>query len=266
MSTQERLKRSEDIQIAYWLSPLPQLELAQVKAATEVPNDTSQEQVIGNYYATDNSTLPELGALSDFENWASVASTIDYKTRQLAGFDPTATEFDVKAWEEYLYKFGTSPFLLSTEHRHLELSLGKDSIKPLIHAVFEMIKGVVSEADYDHVLTTMKKMATLAITNEGKAQKDSYQQLGIISVKSSKLYSLFIRTCIQMTRKEEEDKDYEHIAQTLSVIKFQGIIDFDKCKRNADLILGWDRFNIDKWVEHTNSYNCPPNECPSWSN
>lgn len=260
MKIQQRLKQQQDIELQIWLAPVPSLNKLKVMTATG-----TEDLGTGNTFGTDGSTLPDLGDLSPLGSWNSVAAVIQRKAQQLAKFDPTITEFNDLTWSTYISTLLTAPFWLSTSQTVLSgVRISPLSLSSAIDAVSDLIEAVATQQTFNTVVTSIKKIATIAMNNEGAEQKDNFQQQGLISVKSSTMSVGFLRTSVQMTYKK--GKGYEQLNQNLDIQQGYGILDFDKCKRSYETILSWDSSDVDEWEKDSNSVNAIPNDSPAWNN
>ncbi|XZO01268.1 MAG: hypothetical protein ACM65L_22665 [Microcoleus sp.] len=264
MSAEQMLAYDESIEIARWLSPLPEIESRFAPSPPTFFDRAGLDQGLGNTFGTDGSALPDLGPLSPLDNWGSVAAVIDRKAQQLANFDPTATDHDNAIWQAYATKFGTIPFWLQTTKQDRTVQISSLSLDAAVNAVDDLVKGIATESTFNIVVDSIKKIAELAIQNRSSEQKNNFQQQGILSVKSSQLYSGYLRTSVAMRYKS--GKGYEQITQSISVQQFYGVLDLAKCKRNAETILGWDNTDVDEWERDTSSAPFPPNQSPAWNN
>ncbi len=118
MTTTQKRTREEAIELEYWLTPFPSSQI--IRSNT----DGDEELGVGNQPSNDGSQLPELGPLSEFGSWESVASTIDKKVLEVSNFNPVSTVFDSEGWEFYKRKFWTTPFFSIREggERHVRIS------------------------------------------------------------------------------------------------------------------------------------------------
>ena len=261
MSRKERLTRQEAIKLAVWLGTIPSL-----GANVDLPplaEDQSEDKGTGNSWGTDGSRLPELGPLRSMGSWQSVAATIVRKSQQIAGFDPIQTEFNPMSWAGYLDKLSTAPFWITTSSQNREVRISALSLSKTIDAIEDIIKTIASEPMFNSVVTSIKKIATVAINSEGKKQKDNMQLQGLISIKASKMIVANIWTSVQMEYKS--GKGYEQLTQELNVQRWYGQLDFDKCKRSAQTILSWDKTDVEEWEKGTSSAKEIPNESPAWN-
>lgn len=258
MTPVERRARQEAVQLSMWLTPM--VATVQVSALAE---DQSEDQGTGNDFGSDGSALPDLGALSPLGSWASVAATIQRKAQQLANFDPTATSYDPVAWEGYLYKLATAPFWLDLAQNNREVKISSLSLDKTIDAISDLITTVATDATFDSVVTSIKKIATVALNNQGQSQKDNFQQQGLISVKNSVMTVANLRTSVQMQYKS--GKGYEQLTQEINIQRWYGTLDYEKCKRSAETILSWDKTDVDEWASNSNSVSNVPNDSPAWN-
>ncbi|MED7949758.1 hypothetical protein [Streptomyces sp. BE303] len=259
--SQSQLRR-EAVEIALWATPSPRPDISKIPELAP-RDDTSIDQAVGNNAAGDGTVLPDLGPLSSFGSWESVASTIVHKAESLSGFNPGATDFDIVIWNEYLRKFSTMPFILGFNATNRTASISSLSLDKGVDAVEDLIKNIMTPANFEGVVTAIKKIAQLALENKGKTQKESNQQAGVLSRHEKRLYLGAVRTAVEMEYKS--GKGYEQLTQTLTVYRGYGELDFDKCKRSANTLLEWDRRNVDEWVDDTASAPKKPNESPAWN-
>lgn len=265
MNTEPMLAYDESIEIARWLSPLPEIESRFAPSPPAFFNaGVGLDQGLGNTFGTDGSTLPDLGPLSPLDNWGSVAAVIDRKAQQLANFDPTAKDHDNAIWQAYATKFGTIPFWLQTTKQDRTVNISSLSLEAAVNAVDDLVRGIATASTFDVVMQSIKKIAQLALENKSSEQKNNFQQQGILSVKASQLYSGYLRTRVVM--KYKSGKGYEQITQSISVQQFYGVLDLAKCKRNASTILGWDQTDVENWENNTSSAPFSQNESPAWNN
>lgn len=262
MNTEEWLAWSEAIEIARWLIPLPEIDSALLPKTPYFLQGNSLDQGVGNRFGTDGSRLPDLGLLSSMGNWASVGATIDRKAKELAGFDPVSTVFDEWRWCDYAYKFVSLPFWSSTSVQKQEISISSLSLNQAVNAISNMLSVIASQNTINEVITSVQKIATLAMENKGATQKNNFQQQGVISIKSGNMTMGYFRASVAMTYKS--GKGYQQLTQNIGVHQFYGFLDFDKCKRNANTILQWDSMSVSDWAKDTSSANKPPNNSPSW--
>ena len=257
----------EALEIASWANPTPRishetLTKSLVGRGATMFDAGNQDAGVGNYSGSDGSTLPDLGPLATFSTWPSVASTILHKAESLSHFNPGSVEFDPVVWAEYLRKFSTMPFFLSFTSDTREASISSLSLDKAVNAVDDLIKSFVSADVFNSVVTSIKKIAQLAIENKGQTQKNNNQQQGVLSVRSSQLYIGTIRTVVTMEYKS--GKGYEQINQNISIYRAFGVVDFDKCKRSAATLLAWDNQSVGDWENDTGSAPKPPNNSPAW--
>ncbi|MBD2615534.1 MAG: hypothetical protein RMY62_007740 [Nostoc sp. ZfuVER08] len=258
---QKQLEWAEALELERWLAPLPPIPLDQLPQREKFA-DTSEDQGVGNHFGTDGSTIPDLGPLASFGSWASVVATIDRKAQQLSNFNPSDTNFDSQEWADYAYKFSTIPFWLGTAADSREAQVSSLDLTKGVDAVIDLVVSIATPGVVDNIITSIRKIGELAMQNKGATQKQNSQQQGVISIKSSALYASYIRTSVEMVYKS--GKGYEQLTQKLSVSRFYGILDFDKCKRSANTILAWDGQDVDEWEKKTSSAPFPPNDSPAW--
>ena len=184
--------------------------------------------------------------------------------QQLSSFQPTNKVFDEFIWQNYAYKFSTMPFLLSKTTQRREVNISSLSLSKAVDAIEDIILTIATQNTYKAVQTSFKKIAQLALDNKTLAQKDNFQQQGVLSVKSSLLYVGYFRTSVEMVYKE--GKGYEQLTQKIMIDSFYGSLDFEKCKREANTLLSWDGSDVDEWATNTSSQPFAPNTSPAWSN
>ncbi|HEY8984574.1 MAG TPA: hypothetical protein VIU15_33990 [Streptomyces sp.] len=260
--SQSQLHR-EAAEIALWGMPSPTPDAA-TRSALARFDAGSDDQAVGNNAAGDGSSLPDLGPLSDFGSWESVASTIVHKAETISGFDPGSTKFDLTAWTHFLTKFSTIPFLLGFASDNRYAAISSLSLEKGVDAVSDLVQNLMTPQDYQGIVTSIKKMATLALQNEGQTEKNNNQQVGVLSRHASQLYLGALRTEVVMQYKK--GKGYEQLQQTLTVYRGYGRLDFDMCKRHSDKLLDWDGKNVDDWTDDTASADKKPNDSPAWDN
>ncbi|ATL70464.1 hypothetical protein [Nocardia terpenica] len=258
--SQSQLRR-EIVEVALWQTPSPKPDAAMMSLLSHF-DFQSNDQAVGNKAVKDDSRLPEMGPLSTFGSWESVASTIVHKAATLSNFDPRSPEFDVIAWDNFLGKFATMPFFLTYTDIVRAAEISSLSLAKGINTVSDLLENIMTKQDFDGVVTSIKKIGQLALENEGKTQKNSNQQVGVLSRHAEKLYLGTVRTVVVMRYKE--GKGYEQLTQLLVARCAYGVLDFDKCKRHADTLLGWDRQDVEDWEKETASYPKPPNTSPAW--
>ncbi|MER7970173.1 MULTISPECIES: hypothetical protein [unclassified Streptomyces] len=255
--------RREAAEIALWESPSPEPDAA-ARALLSQFDSSSNDQGVGNNAVGDGSRLPDLGPLSSFGSWESVAATIVHKAASVSGFDPGGTTFDLKAWNDFLTKFATIPLCLQYVYDYREANISSLSLKSAVDAVDDLLKSFMSPENYLGVVESIKKVGQLALSTERQTEKNSNQQIGCLSVHASRLYLGVVRTTVSMEHKK--GKGYEQLTQTLQVYRGYGVLDFDKCKRSADKLLGWDGKDVDDWANDTASASQQPNQSPAWDN
>jgi hypothetical protein len=254
--------RGEAVEIALWEMPSPGLDAAMTSALAQF-DSKNQEQVVGNVDVGDGSGLPDLGPLSSFGSWENVASTVLFKTAALSGFNPGSLDFDPVAWRKFLQKFAMIPFFLTYTFDNRNVSISPLSLGKVIDAVSDLVQNFMTPQNFEDVKTAIKKMAALAVRNEGQPEKDSNQQLGLLSRHAGELYIGAVRTALAMQYKESKG-GYEPLQQTLAIYRGYGVLDFDKCIRNASTLLTWGT-QVNAWVRNTNSYAVSPNDSPAWT-
>jgi hypothetical protein len=254
--------RREAVEIALWQMPSPKPDAATMSLLSQFDSE-SDEQAVGNKAAGDGSSLPDLGPLADFRSWESLASTIVHKAVSVSGFNPGSAKFDPGAWENFLTKFSTIPLFLRYTSDHREASISKVSLEKAVDAVADLVQNIMTPEDFQGIVTTMKKIGTLALENAGQKQKNSNQQVGVLSRHNKNLYLGAVRTVVEMEYKS--GKGYEQLQQTLTIYRGYGVLDFDKCIRHARTLLEWDRDDVPEWEQKTASARKPPNESPAWN-
>lgn len=260
-------RQQEALQIASWAMPSPMVQYPELAKKLKGPLASAAfagtlDKGVGNVFGGDSSLLPDMGPLADFESWESVAATICHRAEKTSGFNPGDTKFDQNAWNEYLRKFSTIPFFLSFTSDSRSASISSLSLEKSVSAVDDLIKSFVTADVFTAVVTSIKKIAQLAIENEGQTQKNNSQQQGVLSRKGSQLYLGTIRT--EVTMEYKSGKGYEQLSQSLSIHRAYGVLDFSKCKRNSDLIREWDGRDAEEWGANTASYSKRPNGSPAW--
>ncbi|HEX6356336.1 hypothetical protein [Actinophytocola sp.] len=259
--SQSQLRR-EAVEIALWQMPSPEPDAATMSALSQFDSG-SNDQAVGNNAAGDGSSLPDLGPLSSFGSWESVASTIVHKAETISGFNPGSPNFDPVAWDNFLKKFSTIPFFLTYTYDNRNASISSLSLEKGVEAVSDLIQNLMTPENFQGIVTSIKKMATLALQNKGQSEKNSNQQVGVLSRHASQLYLGAVRTDVAMEYKS--GKGYEQLQQTLNIYRGYGVLDFDKCKRNSDKLLGWDGQDVDDWEKGTASASKSPNDSPAWN-
>ncbi|MFT2015985.1 hypothetical protein ACMA1D_09105 [Streptomyces sp. 796.1] len=254
-------QHQEDLEVALWDAPSPRPEASARYEVAAVDAD-GNDQAVGNKAAGDGSSLPDLGPLSAFGTWESVASTIMHRAVAISDFNPESEVFDPVSWNNYLQKFSTMPFFLSYTSDQRDANISSLSLEKGVNAVDDLLKNILAPAAWEGVLTSIQKIGQLALESEGKTQKQSNQQTGVLSRRSSRLYLGVVRTMVEM--KYKSGKGYEQLEQTIVVRRGYGELDFEKCKRSASKILEWDSKNVDEWEKGTGSYHKPPNNSPAW--
>jgi hypothetical protein len=250
-------------ELALWEMASPQRDAATMSLLSQFDSG-SDDQGVGNNAVGDGSTLPGLGELSDFGSWESVAATIVHKAESISGFDPGSTTFDLQSWNTFLTKFATVPLCLRYTYDYREANISSLSLKSALDAVDDLVKSFMSPEDYLGIVESVKKVGQLALSTEGRAQKNSNQQIGCLSVHASNLYLGVVRTTVSMEHRK--GKGYEQLTQTLQVYRGYGVLDFDKCKRSADKLRDWDGKDVDDWTNDTASASQQPNQSPAWDN
>jgi hypothetical protein len=255
--------RREAVEIALWQMPSPKPDAATMSTLSQFDSGSS-DQAVGNDVAGDGSSLPDLGPLSKkFEWWESVASTIAHKAVTISGFNPGSPYFDPVTWNNYISKFSTIPFFLTYTSDYRTASISKVSLKNAVDAVSDLVKNIMTPENFEGIVTTLQKIATLAIENEGQTQKNSNQQLGVLSRHAGKLYLGVVRTEVEMQYKS--GKGYEQLQQTLNVYRGYGDLDFSMCRGHADTLFEWGFKNVDDWAGEPASASKPPNDSPAWN-
>jgi hypothetical protein len=260
--SQSQLRR-EAVEIALWLTPPPAPDAATLSELSRFDSG-SNDQGVGNNAVGDGSSLPDLGPdLQIFGSWESVAATIVHKAETMSNFNPGSPAFDPVAWENFLKKFATIPFFLSYTYDYRDASVSSLSLEKGVDAVSDLVQNIMTPENFDGIVTSIKKLATLALQNKGQAEKQNNQQVGVLSRKASKLNVGAVRTDVAMQYKE--GKGYQQLTQTLHIYRGYGVLDFDKCKRNASKLLAWDGQDVDEWANGTDSASLQPNDSPAWN-
>ncbi|ATL70465.1 hypothetical protein [Nocardia terpenica] len=259
--SQSQLRR-EIVEVALWQTPSPKPDAAMMSLLSHF-DFQSNDQAVGNKAGGDGSTLPEMGPLSTFGSWESVASTIVHKAVTLSKFNPGSAEFDVIAWSNFLQKFATIPFFLTYTFDNRQANISSMSLTKGVDAVSDLLQNIMTPQAFGGVVESIKKIAQLALENKKETQKNSNQQVGVLSRHASSLYLGAVRTEVEMQYKE--GKGYEQLTQRLGVYRGYGVLDFDKCKRHAETLLEWDGKDVGEWEQETASYPKPPNTSPAWN-
>jgi hypothetical protein len=259
--SQAQLSR-EAVEVALWELPPPELDAATRDAIRELDSG-DKDQAVGNKAGGDGSQLPDLGALSSFGSWESVGSTIVHKAVTLSGFNPGSATFDPVAWNKFIEKFATIPFFLTYTFDNRNASITKLSLKNAVDAVSDLVQNFMTPQNFEGIVTTIKKIGTLALENQGQSQKNTNQQVGVLSRHASALYLGAVRTDVSMEYKK--GKGYEQLQQSLTVYRGYGVLDFNKCQRHSATLLKWDGQDVDDWENQTASAPKPPNESPAWN-
>jgi hypothetical protein len=263
---QEQLRR-EALEIAMWAQgrqPPPREVLAklQLLGPDGELDDSNQETGVGNAYGGDDSGLPGLGPLAFFGSWQSVAATILRKTEDCTGFDQSSTLFDLIQWIIFEIQFATMPFLTGITSDSRSASISSLSLSQAISAVTELVGGLVMSDTLTGIINSLKKIGQLAVQNEGRQEKDSNVQQGVMTVVNGDLRLGLLRTTVQMEYKT--GKGYQQLNQQITVSRRFGSLDYDMCIRNAETLLEWDGQDVDSWVNGASSYPYPPNTSPAW--
>jgi hypothetical protein len=251
----------EAVELALWQTPSAKLDAATMAKFAQFDSG-SNDQAVGNNAAGDGSSLPDLGPLSSFGSWESVASTIVHKAETLSNFNPGSPNFDPVAWNNFITKFSTIPFYLTYVVDYRQASISSLSLEQGVNAVSDLIQNIMTPDNFNGIVTSIKKMGTLALQNKGQTEKNNNQQVGVLSRHASQLYLGAVRTEVSMTYKS--GKGYEQLQQNISVYRGYGVLDFDKCKRNANTLLAWDGQDVNQWAGGTASASLPPNQSPAW--
>lgn len=213
-----RSEYQEAQELATWLTPVQISPALQNKYQQR--DGLGEDQGAGAISGSDGSRLPDLGLLASFDNWLSVASTILYKASTLSGWNPASTTFNADAWNAYLAKVGTIPFFLMTDSKSRDVNISSTSLKATIDAVSDMIQAISTGDLFNGVVTSIQKIATVAVENKGQTQKDNQQTQGVLSVKASNLYVGCFWTSISMEYKS--GKGYEQLNQSISATSTRG--------------------------------------------
>jgi hypothetical protein len=259
--SQSQLRR-EAVEITLWQTPSPEPDAATMSALPQFDSG-SNDQAVGNKAGGDGSSLPDLGPLSSFGSWESVASTIVHKAETLSNFNPGSPNFDPVAWNNFLQKFSTIPFFLTYTYDNRNASISSLSLERGVDAVSDLIQNIMTPENFQGIVTSIKKMATLALETEGQSEKNNNQQVGVLSRHASQLYLGAVRTEVAM--EYNKSGKYEQLQQTLNIYRGYGVLDFDKCKRNSDKLLAWDGQTVDDWENATASAPKSPNDSPAWN-
>jgi len=227
--------------------------------------DGSQETGVGNTYGGDDWGLPDLGPLSEFGSWGSVAATILRKTEESVGFDPSSTEFDPWAWVQFVCQFQEMPFLTNVIGPDTQSAyISSLSLLGAIWAVHDLIEWLVTPDTLTGIINSVKKIGQLAVENEGLQEKDTNVQQGVLTVVDGDLRLGLLRTTVQM--RYETGKGYQHLYQQITVSRLFGSLDYGMCIRHADTLLDWDAQDVDDWTNSASSSPYSPNTSPAWDN
>lgn len=260
----------EALEIAMWAAGRqapPQEVLAALELRGldgQVLADSDQETGVGNVYHGDDSGLPDLGPLSAFGSWQSVAATILRKNADSAGFDQSSTIFDIFRWIIFELQFRTMPFLTNVTGDSRSASISSLSLSQSISAVTQLVEGLVTSDTLAGIINSIKKIGQLAVENEGREQKNSNVHQGVLTVLNGNLRLGRLRTTVQM--EYETGKGYRQLNQQITVSRLFGNLDFDMCIRNAETLLEWDGQDVDGWVKGASSSPYPANNSPAWDN
>lgn len=225
-------------------------------------NYTGEDSGVGNVVGRDGSSLPPLGVLSSFGSWESVASTVLKRAEQCSSFNSQSTFYDFIAWLFYRLQFSTIPFFSTFNYRFAYASISSMSLSQLIGTVRSLTGEYVTSAMLDQIVTSIKKIAQLAVENEGRVQKNSSLQQGVLSTRGCNLYAGTLRTTVVMEYKK--GKGYEQINQQLTVTQDLGTLDFEMCKRQSSILFSWDGRDVEEWASKTSSASRRPNSSPAW--
>ncbi|SDF97320.1 hypothetical protein SAMN05216553_104421 [Lentzea fradiae] len=253
----------EKLEISLWQAPSPSPD-SETLSALSLFDAGDNSLGVGNKSVEDDSPLPDLGPLAKFRTWESVGSTIVHKAVTTSNFNPGSEKFDPVAWENFLRKFSTIPFFLTYTSDYREAAISKTSLEQAVNAVSDLIENIVTKVNFEGIVKSIKKVGELAVENKGEKQSNSNQQIGVLSRHDRHLYLGTVRTSVAMEYKS--GKGYEQLNQQLNVYRGYGVLDFDKCKRNAETLLKWDTQDVEEWEQDTASYPVPPNESPAWNN
>ncbi|MDX3387401.1 hypothetical protein PV682_39055 [Streptomyces niveiscabiei] len=110
----------------------------------------------------------------------------------------------------------------------------------------------------------MKKIGQLAVENEGRWEKGSNVQQGVLTVVNGDLRLGLLRTTVRM--EYEAGKGYRHLNQQITVTRLFGSLDYGMRVRQAETLLEWDGQEVDDWVNSASSSGYPPNTSPAWEN
>ncbi|MER0243585.1 hypothetical protein AAHZ94_16500 [Streptomyces sp. HSW2009] len=251
----------EALEVAMWQAPAPRPDEA-ARAAIALVDSDGNDQAVGNKVVGDGSSLPDLGPLSNFGSWETVAVTILHKAATISDFNPESEVYDPVAWNNYLQKFSTLPFFLSYTSDTRNASISLLSLEKGVSAVSDLLQNIVTEQNRTDIVETIKKVAQLAVESDGQPQKQSNVQVGLVSRHAGQLYVGVVRTTVEMQYKS--GKGYEPLSQTLDIGRGYGVLDFEKCKRSTSKLLEWDHRSVDEWERGTGSAQKPPNQSPAW--
>lgn len=249
------------LDLKLWLVPAP---VTRHGAEARLAQSGGEDQGTGAVYGSDGSGLPALGPLAHFGSWASVASTIMTAVRNLSFFGSASPLYFAEPWFWFPIKFRLCPFWSANFHSdHRYVSISKLSLKPALDAVVDFVRELGTPALVNEVTNSVKKIGELAVQNRGSTQKDNHQQLGVIAVRSARVYVVCFRISISMEYKS--GKGYEQLNQTISLQRSYGILDYSRCIEQASVIDYMDRAPIDDWARDISSGGYRPNQSPAWS-
>ncbi|MEV4237010.1 hypothetical protein ACIBJI_10805 [Nocardia sp. NPDC050408] len=259
--SQSQLRR-EAVEITLWQMPSHKPDAATMSELSQFDSE-SAELAVGNIAVEDGSSLPDLGPLSKFSTWESVAATLMRKAASLSGFNPESTAFDPVAWNNYIYKFSAMPAFSGYRNDTRSTFISPLSLGKVVDAVEDLAQSFMTPENFNAVMETIKKIGQLALENQGEAEKQSFQQVGLLSRNRGNLYLGVVRTEVTMMYKA--GKGYEQLQQDLSICCRYGVLDFDNCIRNASTLLQWDPVDMTEWEGGTASASYSPNQCPAWN-
>ncbi|WP_275290972.1 hypothetical protein [Amycolatopsis sp. La24] len=256
-TSSDEQSRREAFEIAVWAEGRPDVLGCDSR-------DLNQEAGVGNTCGGDNTGLPSLGPLAPFGSWQSVAATIMRKTADSARFDQSSTIFDLFRWIVFGNQFTTMPFLTGITGDSRSVSISSLSLSPVISAVTQLVGGLVTLDTLTGIVNSIKKIGQLAVENKGLQEKNSNVHQGVLTVVNGNLRLGRLQTTVQMEYKT--GKGYQQLNQHLTVSRLFGNLDYGLCIRNAEILLAWDRQEVDEWVKGASSSPYPPNDSPAWSN
>ncbi|WP_169796805.1 hypothetical protein [Chondromyces crocatus] len=224
----------------------------------------SVEQATGNVFGQDQSPLPDLGDLSAFGDWFSVATTLLRTAQQRGDYDPASTRSVGLAQNDYLVDLKVAPFYLRMSESARMVEISQTHLKGILDAAGELLDGITTPETFDAVVASIRRIASATRDNEGAAQKLSQTLQGVLSIHRGELHIAYLRANVFLSR--DPESGYALIAQNMSLRRFHGVLDLDKCKRfSAWLLARRAPHGVTDWAQHTTSAGRQPNDSPAWT-